>query len=63
MICPFCGEGELEEKLDHHEYIYKGVAYNPPLHYSVCNVCESETATEEQVVKNKQAIGKIKSIT
>lgn len=50
-VCPACGEG----KLSLHWSIHKG----SPLFYSVCDVCKSELANNEQSVVNIRVKGAI----
>lgn len=52
--CPICDKGILVERQDHQTIQYRGFGLNIPMVFSHCNQCESNQATDQQVLKNKQ---------
>lgn len=54
--CPVCGEGVLHEKVEYEYVEYGGKIHNSPLYFSECDICGSETASIEQVKKNKSVM-------
>lgn len=55
-ICPICGEGQLEHRVEKIPVEYKGQNTLLDSHYSVCDVCGSEQANAGQMRDNKWAM-------
>lgn len=55
-LCPICGEGQLNGRVEYEESEYKGKLQNTPLYFSECDSCGSETATSEQTRRNKRVM-------
>ncbi len=51
--CPICGVGELMMGTTNSFVEYKGAKHCIPLHFCVCSYCETEQATEQQLLENK----------
>ncbi|THB63508.1 MAG: type II toxin-antitoxin system MqsA family antitoxin [Gammaproteobacteria bacterium] len=58
--CPICGEGKLHETNKIRIASYKDQTDEVPLYFSVCDVCESETANSKQTRQNKRAFNAFK---
>lgn len=50
LTCPVCEEGTLENFVEKND-IGKGLIVD--CHYSVCNVCECDQASSEQLTMNQ----------
>lgn len=55
-LCPICGEGHLEARLDKNPVEYKGKTATLDMHYSVCSACGSEQSSAAQSRLNKRAM-------
>jgi HTH-type transcriptional regulator / antitoxin MqsA len=55
-ICPICGEGHLQPRINQEEVEYKGQKGMTPLYYSICDTCGSEQADAVQTRNNKRAM-------
>lgn len=55
-ICPICGEGLLEARVDKNPVEYKGHSVELDVQYSVCDSCGSEQADAVQTRQNKRAM-------
>jgi YgiT-type zinc finger domain-containing protein len=55
-ICPICGEGCLEARVDKNPVEYKGQSTVLDAHYSVCDSCGSEQTSAVQSRTNKRAM-------
>lgn len=53
-ICPFCDEGQLEERVEKNSVEHKGVTRELDLSYSVCSACGGELSDASQLRKNKR---------
>jgi HTH-type transcriptional regulator / antitoxin MqsA len=60
MKCEVCGEGTLTTLQRMRTTEYAGQIGNVLLHLSVCDVCGSETADEDQSVLNRRAMNRFK---
>lgn len=56
VVCELCGKGRLTEKVEVRKYRKQEVR----LLYYICDHCEVEYSTTEQVRLNKQAFAQIK---
>ncbi|MEZ0231412.1 MAG: type II toxin-antitoxin system MqsA family antitoxin [Methylophilaceae bacterium] len=54
--CPACGEGHLSSVEDSRLVEYKGVTESVAMHYSVCDLCESELTGHAESQANNRAI-------
>lgn len=52
--CPFCEEGELEERVEKNPVEYNGVARELDLYYSFCKACGSDLGDGSQITRNKR---------
>ncbi|PYF99754.1 HTH-type transcriptional regulator/antitoxin MqsA [Thioalkalivibrio sp. ALE21] len=55
-VCPVCGEGVLEERVESHVVDHAGVSGSVPLHLAQCSACGSEVATAVEAKANKRAV-------
>lgn len=55
-ICPICGEGHLEHRVEKNTVEYNGQTALLDSQYSVCDYCGSEQANLVQARKNKRAM-------
>jgi|APLak6261674355_1056100.scaffolds.fasta_scaffold00149_11 HTH-type transcriptional regulator/antitoxin MqsA len=55
-ICPICGEGHLEYRVEKNSVEYNGHTALLDSHYSVCGLCGSEQASPNQTRDNKRAM-------
>lgn len=53
-LCPICEEGWLQGHTEKVEVEFGGRMVELDSHYSICDCCGSEQATEYQVWRNKQ---------
>jgi HTH-type transcriptional regulator/antitoxin MqsA len=55
-ICPICGEGHLEHRVEKNSVEYRGQTALLDSQYSVCDQCGSEQASPIQTRNNKRAM-------
>lgn len=55
-LCPICGEGHVEMRVEGVESEYKGRKDLVPMHYKVCDACASDFAGSDESRLNKRAI-------
>lgn len=55
-ICPICGEGHLEHRVEKNSVEYNGHTALLDSYYSVCDSCGSEQASSNQTRDNKRAM-------
>lgn len=55
-ICPICGEGHLEHRVEKNSVEYNGQTALLDSQYSVCDLCGSEQASHNQTRNNKRAM-------
>ncbi|WP_064036871.1 type II toxin-antitoxin system MqsA family antitoxin [Methylomonas methanica] len=55
-ICPICGEGHLDHRVEKNEVEYNGHSAQLDCHFSVCDSCGSEQASPIQIRNNKRAM-------
>ncbi|CTQ08455.1 MULTISPECIES: type II toxin-antitoxin system MqsA family antitoxin [Klebsiella pneumoniae complex] len=58
--CPICGVGVLTPKITNSYVEYKGKSKYLPLHFSICNHCETEQANQQQSLENKREMNAFK---
>ena len=56
MICPCCDVGTATPLIIDDPIVIHGVSYNTKLKFNLCDYCESEFATPEDVRYNHQQI-------
>lgn len=54
--CPICGEGHVTNHVDQVETEYKGHKELVPLHYQLCDACDSDFAGEAEMRANNDAL-------
>ncbi|MCG5513998.1 type II toxin-antitoxin system MqsA family antitoxin [Ectothiorhodospira shaposhnikovii] len=55
-VCPVCGEGSLEQRIDTHIVEHAGVRGSVPLYLAQCAACGSELAPATEAKMNKRAV-------
>lgn len=55
-LCPICGEGHVTDHVDQFESEYRGQKAMLPLHYQVCDTCNSDFSGAEESRSNKRAV-------
>lgn len=60
LVCGICGEGRLTPVVEQQTVSHKEVSGHAALHYSVCDVCQSEVADAKDLLANKREIIKFK---
>ncbi len=55
-LCPACGEGHLNTRVQQEQVDYNGRQGFVPLRFSVCDHCSSELAGEAESLANKRAM-------
>lgn len=53
-LCPVCGVGNLEPRIDNRTLECNGHTDIVPMHYSVCDDCGSEIGDADNMRRNKE---------